>query len=669
MEAFLLKSTAILAILFIFYKLVLENTSIHTFKRFYLFGSVLAAFFIPLITFISYVEVSPVVPVYSEGIPQVVFTETEQTITYWPYVLWAIYGLGVLFFSVKFFRNLFKILQKIRQNPKYRNKRFINILLSETVIPHTFFSYIFLNKQQFEKDEIPAEVMLHEETHAHQKHSLDIIFVEILQIVFWFNPLLHFIKMSIKLNHEFLADSAVLNAGVETSHYQKILLAFSSNAVTPSLAHSVTYSSIKKRFTLMKTRTSKRAVLWRSLLLLPLLSVLIYGFSTKEVLAKHVEKNSVFTSDTIEDIKIVIDKNSQLTLNGIPVKIEDLKIEINKRNTHLSSEQKQKYLSANVGIYNESDNDLGEKIIEILYASNFRNFSISNLKNMEDADLDTAPLANPMAGKTVEEAEILYQERLKDIEKFKAANAKSQNDENNPWSIDVGEDVERSEITGKIIQQNSTIEFNGTIKQKKATKAEIEEYNKLAKKYNAVAIEKRKIPLKDLRILEKIYNKMSISQRGKAQPFPECNQSKMDPKAEDNKKFSEANYYYKGEPITFEKANELLDRNNNLGIYISKEENTVQLYQEPFDKKKIEIKNKPKVPSTENGNLYRVPEAPPAPNPDPVEYVKELGKRGATFYIGPHKYSTDEAIEMVKKSTNDVTIDVSQYPIVHLGGC
>jgi len=52
-----------------------------------------------------------------------------------------------------------------------------------------------------------------------------------------------------------------------------------------------------------------------------------------------------------------------------------------------------------------------------------------------------------------------------------------------------------------------------------------------------------------------------------------------------------------------------------------------------------------------------------------VEYVKELGKRGATFYIGPHKYSTDEAIEMVKKSTNDVTIDVSQYPIVHLGGC
>ena len=62
-------------------------------------------------------------------------------------------------------------------------------------------------------------------------------------------------------------------------------------------------------------------------------------------------------------------------------------------------------------------------------------------------------------------------------------------------------------------------------------------------------------------------------------------------------------------------------------------------------------------------------EAPPAPISDPVEYIKELAKRGAIFYIGPHKYTRDEAIELVKKSTNDVTIDVSQYPVVKLGGC
>src|SRR5690606_34948520 len=382
MELYLLKSAACLVLFFAFYKVVLENTSIHTFKRFYLFASLLASFFIPLITFTRYVEISPIATIYNEAIPQLNYVEVEKTLNYWPFVLWTVYGLGILFFSIKFFRNLFGLIQQIRKNPKYKNSRFINVLLNETVIPHTFFNYIFLNKKQFENREIPQEVIFHEEAHARQKHSLDIIFVELLQIVFWFNPLFHFIKKSIKLNHEFLADRAVLNAGAKTSEYQKILLAFSSNAATPSLAHSLNYSSIKKRFTIMKTHTSKRAIWLRSLLILPLLSVLIYGFSTKEIVKKE----------------------------------------------------------------NQSE----------------------------------------------------------------------------------------------ILQQ-------------KASEAEIAEYNKLAKKYNAVDIEDRIIPMDDLNLLETIYRKMTLAQRAQAPPFPECNQTQKYAITEDNKKFSEANYYYKGERITFEK--------------------------------------------------------------------------------------------------------------------
>jgi bla regulator protein blaR1 len=622
MELYLLKSAAILAVLFAFYKVVLENTSMHTFKRFYLFGSLFAAFLIPLITFTSYVEVSPIVPIYSEVTPQLNYTEVEQTLNYWPFVLWAIYGLGVLFFSIKFFRNLFGLIQQIRKNPKYKNTPFINVLLKEAIIPHTFFNYIFLNKKQFENREIPQEVIFHEETHARQKHSLDIIFVEILQIVFWFNPLFHYLKKSIKLNHEFLADRAVLNAGAKTSDYQKILLAFSSpdsyrDAATPSLAHSLNYSSIKKRFTVMKTHTSKRAIWLRSLLILPLLSVLIYGFSTKEVLAKFSENNTTIITDTIEDIKIVIDKDSKLTLNGIPVDFENLKSEINKRNIHLSTDQKQKYISGNVGFYNENDKDKAEKIIEIFYASNLRKISMSNIKNLEDANLDTNVIVNSYSGKTVTEAEVLYQEYLRDLEKFKAAGTNVKNDGNNPWSVQIDEPEQRDENTGKIIQQ-------------KATEAELAEYNKLAKKYNAVDIEKRKIPLKDLKVLETIYRKMTDAQKAKAQPFPECFPPPPPPPPKPPKV----------------KMGEKSD------------------IPPPPPAPKVS-----KTPSAENGNLYMAAEAPPAPNPDPVEYIKELGKRGATFYIGPHKYSTDEAIEMVKKSTNEVTIDVNQYPIIHLGGC
>src|SRR5690606_42117580 len=86
---------------------------------------------------------------------------------------------------------------------------------------------------------------------------------------------------------------------------------------------------------------------------------------------------------------------------------------------------------------------------------------------------------------------------------------------------------------------------------------------KLAKKYNAMDIEKRIIKKNDLERLETIYRKMNLSQRAKAQPFPECNQTQNYSRAEDNKKFSEAIYYYKGKLITFEKANELIKKNND----------------------------------------------------------------------------------------------------------
>ena len=139
----------------------------------------------------------------------------------------------------------------------------------------------------------------------------------------------------------------------------------------------------------------------------------------------------------------------------------------------------------------------------------------------------------------------------------------------------------------------------------KANESEIKEFNTLAKKYNAKATENRAKPLNDMHILETIYKRMTHEQRAAAEAFPQ-GISKMVPQAHANKK----------EQIRF------------VG-----------------------------------------PITPPTPNPNPVEYIKELARKGAIFYIGPHKYSTEEAIELARKSKIETTIDVSQYPDVRLGGC
>ncbi len=281
MEIYFLKSTACLAILLLFYKLLLEREDMHVFKRFYLLASVLASLIIPFITFTTYIE-----PASGTFDPVIFSSEAVSEtlpINYWPYVLQSIYIAGVLFFGVKFFRNLKDLLLKIKKNERIKKKDITNVLLSEKTLPHTFFHYIFFNKKEYLHNEIPKDVEVHEEAHARQKHSYDVIFLEVLQIIFWLNPLIFHLKNVVKLNHEFLADRAVLKQGYATSRYQQTLLSYSSGDLQSDLVNPINYSSIKKRFTVMKTQTSQKIIWAKGLLLLPILALLLFSFSTKEI--------------------------------------------------------------------------------------------------------------------------------------------------------------------------------------------------------------------------------------------------------------------------------------------------------------------------------------------------------------------------------------------------
>jgi len=285
---YLIRFTACLTILLLFYKLYLEKESVHILKRAYLLGALILSLVIPFITFTFYISApfEVVQPLKYQFINDLPISDTTTKIDYLPFVMWTIYALGVFIFSIKFCYNLAKTFYKIRYNPKVKSNRFTNVLLQKLVTPHTFFNYIFLNRDKFERNEIPKEVFLHEQCHAQQKHSLDVLFVELLKVVFWFNPLIYLAKYFIKLNHEFLADQAVLQKGISIPKYQHILLQFTSNK-TPQLVNAINYSLIKKRFTVMKAKSSKKSIWLKSLFLVPLFALVIYGFSDKVFLQKE----------------------------------------------------------------------------------------------------------------------------------------------------------------------------------------------------------------------------------------------------------------------------------------------------------------------------------------------------------------------------------------------
>ncbi|MDO6852222.1 M56 family metallopeptidase [Cellulophaga lytica] len=324
MLMYLLKSTACLATLFLFYKLFLEGQNMHKFKRFYLLAALVLSFGIPLITFTTYIQVP--IAIYKTPLEYGNINTTETIVeptNYWFYLIWSIYGLGVLIFSIKFIKNSTNLFLKIKQNPKQRLENHTNVLLTEKTTPHTFLSYIFLNKKAHQQKQIPKEVLLHEITHAKQKHSIDVLLIEVLQVVFWFNPLIYFIKHAIKLNHEFLADQAVLNQGADTVSYRKILLAFSSNVTEPYMANSINYSSIKKRFTVMKKRTSKRSVVLRSLLIIPLAALLFYSFSNQKteeiIIQQEITKLSYSKELAKKGAKFYYNNNKISSAKGLEI--------------------------------------------------------------------------------------------------------------------------------------------------------------------------------------------------------------------------------------------------------------------------------------------------------------------------------------------------------------
>ena len=280
---YLIKFSLCLLVLYLFYKLFLERESIHRFKRFYLLLSIITAGVIPLLVFSS-PAVSGISPMLSPL--QYTSYETFETSTGdndKNYILWlfAAYLAGVLIMGIRYAFNLWRLYFKIRSNQNIKHKRGIKVLLEENIAPYTFLKYIFLNREKYISNKIPREVIVHEETHAAEKHSLDLLFIELLQVILWFHPLPYLIKHSIKLNHEFLADSAVIRTGINQKDYWNTLISYSKQKYQPGMANAINYSSIKKRLKIMKKQTSKRAAGFRYLLLLPIVCLLTYSFSER----------------------------------------------------------------------------------------------------------------------------------------------------------------------------------------------------------------------------------------------------------------------------------------------------------------------------------------------------------------------------------------------------
>lgn len=186
----------------------------------------------------------------------------------------------------------------IHKNQKLKSGKQTFVLVENQLIPFTFMSFIVVDKADFLHKKIPAEIISHKKTHASQWHSFDVLIVELFKIVFWFNPIFNFYKKAIQLNHEFLADQKTLDEHQNIVLYQNILLQYAQFLSPSELISSFNFSITKKRFVMMTTASKSNNLLFKKLLVMPLLLLTFLcfsnqSFSQSDIVLTSIGANSV----------------------------------------------------------------------------------------------------------------------------------------------------------------------------------------------------------------------------------------------------------------------------------------------------------------------------------------------------------------------------------------
>nr|WP_281168855.1 M56 family metallopeptidase [Echinicola vietnamensis] len=147
--------------------------------------------------------------------------------------------------------------------------------------PYTFFQYVFVNDTAYQKKQLDPRLLHHELVHAKQWHSIDILLVELLKAIFWFNPIFHLYKKAIQLNHEFLADESVNRQFGNINAYQNLLLSYAGQQQQNKLVSYSKHSLTKTRLIMMRKEKNLSNILLKLALIIPFILGGTFLFSMK----------------------------------------------------------------------------------------------------------------------------------------------------------------------------------------------------------------------------------------------------------------------------------------------------------------------------------------------------------------------------------------------------
>ena len=322
MMPYLLKSSLLLAVLYGGFALLLSRETFHRFNRLALLGVLVASMVLPFIRLtiqkpeltlamlqsdnknggianpcIQYVRSAnpseqteqaanaigrAVPPSARHEVPQASGNEALLTPPKggWGVRSWAaaIYLLGLIASVAFFIVELFRLFQEIRSGVHTKDE------LGNTVVihagdfaPFSFLHYIIISASDYEHLRRP--ILAHEQAHIRLGHTYDLLLLEAVKAVQWFNPFVYLLGRDLKAVHEYEADDAVLSFGIDAKTYQLLLVTKAVGSRLQTVCNNLSHHSLKKRIKMMHTHKSNRWLMGKALILPALMALALVAWA------------------------------------------------------------------------------------------------------------------------------------------------------------------------------------------------------------------------------------------------------------------------------------------------------------------------------------------------------------------------------------------------------
>ena len=283
---YVLQSSICFGVFYLFYHTVLRPEKSFQFNRFYLLATALLSTILPLLEFglsqkniaastINYIALQEI---------NIINVATTQDALDWHKIIGIIYVIGFLFFLSRLVYQLYKIKQIIFQN-RYATTQHkgASIVDTDGSLPtFSFMNYLFWDNSLIFNEVERTQILNHELVHIHQKHSWDVLFFEVLGVIFWFNPIIKLYKRAGSTNHEFIAD-AVVSQNSYSQNYPSLIVRQLFNYVDLSIGSYFNQSQTLLRIKMLK-QTAKKTPILKFILSVPLAVVLMLTMSFQSTL-------------------------------------------------------------------------------------------------------------------------------------------------------------------------------------------------------------------------------------------------------------------------------------------------------------------------------------------------------------------------------------------------